>query len=40
MESLYEFTTSIAVLDLIVKLRKNVTATKIESNLDVVPSCS
>jgi len=40
MNSLYEFTTSITVLDVIVTLRKNVTATKIESNLGIVPSCS
>jgi len=32
MDFLYEFTTSIAVLDLIATLRKKVTATKIESN--------
>jgi len=32
MDSLYELSTSIAVLDLIVTLRKNVTAIMIESN--------
>jgi len=40
MDSPYEFTFSITVLDLIVTPRKNVTATKIESNLDMVPSYS
>jgi len=40
MDFLYEFTTSIAVLNLIVMPRKNVTAIKIESYLDMVPSGS
>jgi len=39
MDSLQEFTTAITVLDLTETLRKNVTATKIESNLDIVPNC-
>jgi len=40
MDFLYEFTASIAALNLIVMPRKKVTATKTESNLDIVPSCS
>jgi len=40
MDFLYGFTISIVVLNLIVMPRKKVTATKIESNLDMVPSCS
>jgi len=40
MDFLYEFTTSVAALNLIVMPRQKVTATKTESNLDMVPSCS
>jgi len=40
MDFLHKFATSITVLDLTVTFRKNVTATKIESNLDIISSCS
>jgi len=40
MDFLYNFTLLITVLELTITFYKEVTATKIESNLEIVPNCS